>query len=125
MESKKILQIANKVYPNIRAYYGLGKKEYPPIEVHKNIFARLSGEPDMEGDDPADAEFDRKENKLFIYSDFNNSVEDVIRGVIHEYIHYLQSGSWMKRYYSMGYTYGNHPYEIDAKKAEEDWKLFV
>jgi hypothetical protein len=125
MESKKILQIANKVYPNIRAYYGLGKKEYPPIEVHKNIFARLSGEPDMEGDDPADAEFDRKENKLFIYSDFNDSVEDVIRGVIHEYIHYLQSGSWMKRYYSMGYTYGNHPYEIDAKKAEEDWKLFV
>ncbi len=125
MESKEILQIANKVYPNIRAYYGLGKKEYPPIEVHKNIFARLSGEPDMEGDDPADAEFDRKENKLFIYSDFNDSVEDVIRGVIHEYIHYLQSGSWMKRYYSMGYTYGNHPYEIDAKKAEEDWKLFV
>jgi len=125
MESKEILQIANKVYPNIRAYYGLGKKEYPPIEVHKNIFARLSGEPDMEGDDPADAEFDRKENKLFIYSDFNDSVEDVIRGVIHEYIHYLQSGSWMKRYYSMGYTYGNHPYEVDAKKAEEDWKLFV
>ena len=125
MESKEILQIANKVYPNIRAYYGLGKKEYPPIEVHKNIFARLSGEPDMEGDDPADAEFDRKENKLFIYSDFNDSVEDVIRGVIHEYIHYLQSGSWMKRYYNMGYTYGNHPYEVDAKKAEEDWKLFV
>jgi len=125
MDKNQILKVANKVYPNIRAYYGLGKKEYPPIEVHKNIFARLSGEPDMEGDDPADAEFDRKENKLFIYSDFNDSVEDVIRGVIHEYIHYLQSGSWMKRYYSMGYTYGNHPYEIDAKKAEEDWKLFV
>jgi hypothetical protein len=125
MDKNEILKIANKVYPNIRAYYGLGKKEYPPIEVHKNIFARLSGEQDMEGDDPADAEFDRKENKLFIYSDFNDSVEDVIRGVIHEYIHYLQSGSWMKRYYSMGYTYGNHPYEVDAKKAEEDWKLFV
>jgi hypothetical protein len=125
MDKNEILKIANKVYPNIRAYYGLGKKEYPPIEVHKNIFARLSGEQDMEGDDPADAEFDRKENKLFIYSDFNDSVEDVIRGVIHEYIHYLQSGSWMKRYYSMGYTYGNHPYEVDAKKAEEDWKLFI
>jgi hypothetical protein len=125
MDKNQILKIANKVYPNIRAYYGLGKKEYPPIEVYRNIFARLSGEPDMEGDDPAEAEFDRKTNKLFIYSDFNDSVEDVIRGVIHEYIHYLQSGSWMKRYYSMGYTYGNHPYEIDAKKAEEDWKLFV
>jgi hypothetical protein len=125
MDKNQILKIANKVYPNIRAYYGLGKKEYPPIEVYRNIFARLSGEPDMEGDDPAEAEFDRKTNKLFIYSDFNDSVEDVIRGVIHEYVHYLQSGSWMKRYYSMGYTYGNHPYEIDAKKAEEDWKLFV
>ena len=125
MESKEILQIANKAYPNIRAYYGLGKKEYPPIEVYRNIFARLSGEPDMEGDDPAEAELDRKKNKLFIYSDFNNSVEDVIRGVIHEYVHYLQSGSWMKRYYNMGYTYGNHPYEIDAKKEEENWKMFA
>jgi len=125
MESKEILKIANNVYPKIRTHYGLGKKEYPPIEVYRNIFSRLSGEPDMEGDDPADAEFDRKTNKLFIYSDFNDSVEDVIRGVIHEYIHYLQSGSWMKRYYNMGYTYGNHPYEVDAKKAEEDWKLFV
>ena len=56
---------------------------------------------------------------------FIKSVEDIIRGIIHEYIHYLQSGSWMKRYYSMGYTYGNHPYEVDAKKAEEDWKKFA
>jgi hypothetical protein len=124
MEPKKILQIANKVYPNIRAHYGLGKKEYPPIEVHKNILVRLSGEPEAEGE-PADAEYDRDENKLFIYSDYNDSVEDVIRGIIHEYIHYLQSGSWMKRYYSMGYKYGNHPYEVSAKKAEENWKMFA
>ena len=75
--------------------------------------------------EPADAEYDRDENKLFIYSDYNDSVEDVIRGIIHEYIHYLQSGSWMKRYYSMGYKYGNHPYEISAKKAEENWKMFA
>ena len=81
----------------------MGKKEYPPIEVHKNILVRLTGEPEAEGE-PADAEFDRRENKIFLYTDYNNSVEDVIRGIIHEYIHYLQSGSWMKRYYSMGYT---------------------
>ena len=125
MNKNKILNIANKVYPNIRAHYGLGKKEYPPIEVHKNIYARLSGEPDMEGDGTEEAEFDRKTNKLFIYSDYNNSVEDVIRSIIHEYVHYLQSGSWMKRYYNMGYKYGNHPYEVSAKKAEESWKIFV
>ena len=124
MEPKKILQIANKVYPNIRSHYGLGKKEFPPIEVYKNILVRLTGEPEAEGE-PADAEYDRKLNKLFIYSDYNNSVEDVIRSIIHEYIHYLQSDSWMKRYYSMGYKYGNHPYEVDAKKAEENWKMFA
>lgn len=124
MNNKEILQVANKVYPKIREYYGLGKKEYPPIEVHKNILVRLTGEPEAEGE-PADAEFDRKENKIFLYTDYNNSVEDVIRGIIHEYIHYLQSGSWMKRYYNMGYTYGNHPYEVDAKKAEKDWKKFA
>jgi hypothetical protein len=124
MVADQILKIANKVYPNIRAHYGLGKKEYPPIEVHKNILVRLSSEPEAEGE-PADAEYDRDENKLFIYSDYNDSVEDVIRGIIHEYIHYLQSGSWMKRYYSMGYKYGNHPYEVSAKKAEENWKMFA
>ena len=62
-QDKEILQIANKVYPKIREYYGLGKKEYPPIEVHKNILVRLTGEPEAEGE-PADAEFDRRENNL-------------------------------------------------------------
>ena len=75
MEPKKILQIANKVYPKIREYYGAGKRDFPPIEIHRNIFARLSGEPDMEGDDPAEAEFDRKLNKLFL-----NQPKDVFLG---------------------------------------------
>ena len=48
MDKNQILKIANKVYPNIRLHYGLGKKEYPPIEVHKNILVRLSGEPEAE-----------------------------------------------------------------------------
>jgi|TARA_B110000259_G_scaffold9430_1_gene10448 hypothetical protein len=124
MDNKEILQIVNKVYPKIRTHYGLGKKEYPPIEIYKNILVRLTGEPNAEGE-PADAEYDRKENKLFLYSDYNNTTEDIIRSIIHEYIHYLQSGSWMKRFYDMGYDYGNHPYEVDAKKAEENWKMFA
>ena len=124
MNKNRILKIANNVYPKIRAYYGLGKQEYPPIEVHKNILVRLTGEPEAEGE-PADAEYDRKENKLFLYSDFINSTEDIIRGIIHEYVHFLQSGSWMKRYYKMGHDYFSHPYEISAKKEEEKWKMFV
>ena len=125
MNNKEILQIANEAYPKIRDYYGSGKRGFPPIEIHRNIFARLSGEPDMEGDDPAEAEFDRKSNKIFLYSDFINKAEDIVRGIIHEYVHFLQSGSWMNRYYKMGYKYDNHPYEISAKKEEEKWKNFI
>jgi|TARA_R110000772_G_scaffold29325_2_gene73333 hypothetical protein len=124
MVENKILNIANKVYSKIRIYYGLGKNNYPPIEVHKNLIVRLTGEEGGQ-EEPADAEYDRKENKLFIYSDYNNSIEDVIRSIIHEYVHYLQSPSWMRRYYKMGYDYTNHPYELKASKEEENWKIFA
>jgi len=124
MKTKEIIQIANKAYPKIREYYGVGRKDYPPIEVYKNILVRLTGEPDAEGE-PADAEYDRKLNKLFIYSDYNNSIEDVIRSIIHEYVHYLQSASWMGRYYKMGYNYQTHPYELKSSQEEENWKKFV
>ena len=125
MDNNQILKIANEAYPKIRDYYGAGKRSFPPIEVFKNIYVRLTGEPDAEGEDPAEAEFNRKENKLFLYSDFINSKEDIIRSIIHEYVHFLQSGSWMNRYYKMGYKYENHPYEISAKKEEENWKKFA
>ncbi len=63
MVANQILKIANKVYPKIRAHYGLGKKEYPPIEVYKNILDRLTGDPNAEGE-AADDEYDSKENNL-------------------------------------------------------------
>ena len=124
MVENKILNIANKVYSKIRIHYGLGKNDYPSIEVHKNLIVRLTGEEGGQ-EEPADAEYDRKENKLFLYSDYNNSIEDVIRSIIHEYVHYLQSPSWMRRYYKMGYDYTNHPYELKASKEEENWKIFA
>ena len=83
MDKDQILKIANEIYPKVIEYYGAGKKDSPKIEVHRNIFARLSGEPDMEGDDPAEAEFDRKSNKLFLYSDTIDSIEDIARGIFH------------------------------------------
>ena len=125
MTQEEILKLANEIYPRVRDYYGEGRKSYPPIEVHRNIYARLSGEPDMEGDDPAEAEFDRKENKLFLYSDYIDGIEDIARGIIHEYVHFLQSESWMRRYYKMGHTYQTHPYEIKASEEEKNWKKFV
>ena len=125
MNQEQILKVANEIYPKVRDYYGEGRKDYPQLEIHRNIVARLSGEPDMEGDDPAEAEFDRKTNKMYLYSDYINGIEDIARGIIHEYVHFLQSASWMGRYYKMGHTYQTHPYEIKASEEEENWRKFV
>ena len=43
----------------------------------------------------------------------------VIQTLIHEYIHYLQSPIWFKRYYSMGHDYVSHPYEKEAISYEK------
>jgi hypothetical protein len=61
-------------------------------------------------------------NEITIYYNNIGSLEELIRTVIHEYQHYLQSPSWMTRYYKMGYDYSNHPYEIAAYKEEENWE---
>ena len=39
----------------------------------------------------------------------------------HEYIHYLQSPTWMARY-GKTHDYYNHPYEIEAYQREEEWR---
>jgi hypothetical protein len=31
----------------------------------------------------------------------------------------------MKRYYDMGYHYGNHPYEVAAYNEEENYTKFI
>lgn len=49
----------------------------------------------------------------------------IIQTLIHEYIHYLQSPLWFKRYYNMGYNYNDHPYELKAISYEKDYKLFM
>ena len=53
-----------------------------------------------------------------------NSIEDLVRTLIHEYQHYLQSPAWMTRYYNMGCDYHTHPYEVIAYAKENEYKLF-
>jgi Zn-dependent peptidase ImmA (M78 family) len=61
-------------------------------------------------------------NEITVYLNNIHSHEELIRVLIHEYQHYLQSPSWFTRYYNMGYRYDNHPYEIQAYNEEENWK---
>lgn len=127
MKLKTIQKIVKEVYPKIEKYYGFSKFQEctPYIDYETSIYARLSGEDDMEGEQNPDAEYCSMENAIFIYYPKMESKKHIIETLVHEYQHYLQSPSWMKRYYKMGYNYNDHPYEVAAYKEEKNWKRFV
>ena len=69
-------------------------------------------------------EYVADENSLIIYPNHIHTYDDLIETIIHEYQHYLQSPTWMERYYNMGYDYKTHPYEIQAENiAKRDKNL--
>ena len=47
--------------------------------------------------------------------------EQLATVINHEYLHYLQSPTWMSRYNKL-YDYYNHPYEMEAYNREEEWR---
>ena len=126
MRRLTVQAIVNRVYPLIKEKYGISrfKKSYPKVRLHENIYSRLSGVPGLRGEDSAHAEYDRESNTIWIYYPEMNSKEDVVKTLLHEYKHYLQSPTWMKRYYSMGYQYDNHPYEVEAIAEEAYHDIF-
>ena len=128
MNKEKVLEIVSQVYPKIEKFYGKSKFQEctPYIEIHKNIYSKYSGIDNAEGEqDDCHAEYDNIDNSISIYYPNMKSKKHIIETLIHEYQHYLQSPSWMKRYYKMGYSYSDHPYEIQAMAEEINWKKFV
>ena len=118
--------IINQVYSKIKEYYGKGKLNYPKIELHRDIYARLSGDEEARGEHSSSskAEYDNETNIIYIYYPNMINEEDVIRSIIHEYTHYKQDHKLFKQYRAM-YSYDENPIEIEAHKNEEDWKLFI
>ena len=79
----------------------------------------------MSGDEDGwHAEYCSIENSIFVYFPNMISRRHVIETLVHEYQHYLQSPTWMKRYYDMGHDYVSHPYEKSANAEEKNWKIF-
>ena len=98
----------------------------PYVELHKNIYEKYSGEEGASGEeDSCHAEYCSMLNEISIYYPQMKSRKMVIETLIHEYIHYLQSPTWFKRYYNMGHDYVSHPYEKEATSFEKDYKLFI
>ena len=129
MIKDKVQKIIDEVYPKIEKHYGYSKFNpslTPYIDLETSIYGRLAGEEDdgTTGYESPDGEYDNDENVIFIYYPKIKSIKHLIETLVHEYQHYLQSPIWMKRYYTMGYDYGNHPYEVQAYKEEKNWVLF-
>tara|TARA_R110000823_G_scaffold10653_1_gene37166 strand:+ start:59 stop:445 length:387 start_codon:yes stop_codon:yes gene_type:complete len=125
MKKEEIQNIINTVYPNIQKYYGKGKLSIPPIELHKDIYARVSGIDGMEGEDSktSEAQYEEYANVIYIYYPNMVNEEHVIRSIIHEYTHYKQDHALFSKFKQM-YGYDEDPTEIAARKAEEDWYMF-
>ena len=113
MRKQKVQEIINDVFPKIEKHYGFSKyqKCSPYIEL-------VSG-------NSCHAEYCSIMNEISIYYIKIRSRKMLIQTIIHEYMHYLQSPLWFKRYYSMGYSYNDHPYELEAIRHEKDYKLFL
>lgn len=127
MTEQKVNDIINEVFPKIEKHYGFSKFHEctPYVETHRNIYERYSGEEGAQGEeDGCHAEYCNMNNEIIVYYPNMKSRKHIIETLVHEYQHYLQSPSWFKRYYNMGYDYGNHPYEVAAYNEEKNWKLF-
>ena len=126
MNKEKIQSIIDKVYPKIKDNYGLSKSnDFPKIEIHRNIYEMASGIEGMEGEDNAQANYDRHSNTIQLFQSETKDTKHVIQCLLHEYKHYLQSATWFERYYQMGYNYTNHPYELEALAEESNWKIYA
>ena len=120
MKQEEIVEIANKVYPQIIEDI-LIEGAYQELVFHYNIYERLSGEKGMTGEVCADAEYDWNKCEIYLYTSRMFSEEDIIRSLIHECVHSTQSKVKFDAYYLCGETYDTHPYEIEARNAEEMW----
>ena len=127
MTKKEVKSIVNEVYPLIKTYYGKSKyfTHFPSIKYHHNIYARITGEENMEGEVSPSGEFERETNTIWIY--YPEAIDEkwVIQTLLHEYTHYLQDANEMKRLYDEeGYEYDNHPFELEAIEEESNWEKF-
>ena len=128
MNKAEVQHIVNRVYPMIKRRYGLTRHmeypQYPQVKLHHNIYARITGEENMNGEVSPAAEFERETNTIWIYWPQATNTQWVIETLLHEYTHYLQDGKEMTRLYAEGFEYDNHPFELEAQQKEKYWTLY-
>ena len=101
------------------------KKELIEVreQIQEDLMAYLDGIDEAVGN--KQHEIINEVCKIYLYTSRLHSVEDVIRALIHECVHSTQSKVKFDAYYLCGETYDTHPYEIEARNAEEEWTIYL
>ena len=119
MHLSKVKRLSIDFLKTIEGIYGYSKFHEcsPYLEFEPHLFSKHTGE------DSTEAEYNFTDNSIVLYYRLIEDEKHLAETLIHEYQHYLQSPSWFTRYYNMGHSYSDHPYEVAAFNAEKDWRL--
>ncbi len=119
MNKKEVIQLSKEIFDKVSKDYGVSKHQpvFPYLEIEDSPYSD-SDDPDLIG------EYKSWDNEMVVYWKNIKSKEMLVRTILHEYQHYLQSPTWMKRYWDMGYGYSDHPYEIAAYEEEKHWEKY-
>jgi hypothetical protein len=90
---------------------GTNNKKRGKIKISVRVRPKKEGKYIFYGD------FQSEDNKIVIYGLKDQSLDDIVSTVIHEYTHYLQSTKKYWEYFKTHY-YSTHPYERQAKRNE-------
>lgn len=114
---REFKKLTEDIYVKVTELYGESKfhSHFPFIGIEDTPYSDAKVPKDFFG------EYCSMVNEIVLYWKNINSIELLARTIIHEYQHYLQSPSWTTRYYKMGYSYSDHPYELAAFKEEDNW----
>jgi len=127
MTQDEIIEILNVAYPKVQKLITTSKltsepplQSKPSIELHKDIYARLSGDEEARGEhsSTSKSQYDEKTNVIYIYYPHMENEEYVLRSLIHEYTHYLQNITPLKKKMDRVNGYEESPYEQEAHKNE-------
>jgi hypothetical protein len=118
MHLKVTKRLTKVILKNCVKVYGLSKfhETSPYVEFVPLLSSKYTGE------DATQAEYIFDDNTIVIYYKHMEDAEHLAKTIVHEYQHYLQSPSWMTRYYKMGHYYSDHPYELAAYAEESNWR---
>ena len=123
MARKDIQSVIDRVYPQIVKNLGRARRGVPKVEMHNNIYVRLSGDAEAQGEANPDAEYEWNKNEIYLYLPKMKSEEAIIKALLHEYTHATQDPK--KREENRKRGYAKDPYEIEAYKAENSWRKYI